>query len=72
MVNNFSPKILLTDEDQAIIKAVDIVFVPHGTKHTLCLWHLMKNLVKSFTSKTFKWNFRFQMGRIYKIFLPMS
>ena len=28
MVNNFSPKTLLTDEDQAIIKAIDLVFAP--------------------------------------------
>jgi zinc finger SWIM domain-containing protein 3 len=56
MVNNYSPKTLLTDEDQAIIKAVDLVFVPHGTKHTLCLWHLMKNLVKNLNGTLgFKW-----------------
>ncbi|PKY57106.1 hypothetical protein RhiirA4_478151 [Rhizophagus irregularis] len=37
-----------TNEQQAtrssIVKAADLVFVLHGTKHTLCLWHLMKNL----------------------------
>src|ERR1044071_945449 len=47
MVNNHSPKVLLTDEDQAIIKAVDLIFVPHETKHALCLWHLLKNVVKN-------------------------
>lgn len=47
MVNNHSPKVLLTDEDQAIIKVVDLIFVPHGTKHALCLWHLLKNIVKN-------------------------
>ena len=39
MVNNTSPKVFLTNEDQAIIKAVDLIFQPHGTKHALCLWH---------------------------------
>src|SRR3954471_8127370 len=32
MVNNTSPKTFLTDKDQAIIKAVDHIFKPHGTK----------------------------------------
>ncbi|CAG8758433.1 12499_t:CDS:2, partial [Funneliformis caledonium] len=47
MVNNTSPKVFLTDEDQAIIKVVDLIFQPHRTKHALCLWHLMKNVVKN-------------------------
>jgi hypothetical protein len=47
MVNDSSPKVFLTDEDQAIIKAADLIFVPHGTKHALCLWHLLKNVVKN-------------------------
>jgi zinc finger SWIM domain-containing protein 3 len=56
MVNNYSPKAFLTDEDQAIIKAVDLIFVPHGTKHALCLWHLMKNVVKNLNGTLgFKW-----------------
>ena len=57
MVNNFSPKTLLTDEDQAIIKAIDLVFAPLGTKHALCLWHLMKNIVKNLNGTLgFKWS----------------
>ena len=37
MVNNHVPKVFLTDEDYAIIKAVDTIFIPLGTKHALCL-----------------------------------
>ena len=56
MVNNTSPKVFLTDKDQAIIKAMDLVFQPHGTKHALCFWHLMKNVVKNLNGVLgFKW-----------------
>jgi hypothetical protein len=56
MVNNTSPKVILTDEDLAIIKSVDLIFKPHGTKHALCLWHLMKNVVKNLNGVLgFKW-----------------
>ena len=56
IVNNVSPKTFLTDEDQAIIKAVDLIFAPLGTKHALCLWHLMKNIVKNLNGTLgFKW-----------------
>ncbi|CAB4437481.1 unnamed protein product [Rhizophagus irregularis] len=55
-VNNHGQSVCFADEDQAIIKAVDLVFVPHGTKHALCLWHLMKNLVKNLNGTLgFKW-----------------
>jgi len=47
MVNNHVPNVILTDEDYALIKAVDTIFVPLGTKHALCLWHLLKNVVKN-------------------------
>ncbi|CAG8725289.1 13524_t:CDS:2 [Funneliformis caledonium] len=54
-VNNYG-QIFLTDEDQAIIKAVDLIFQPHGTKHALCLWYLMKNVVKNLNGILgFKW-----------------
>src|SRR6266498_3594457 len=43
IINNTSPKVFLTDEDQAIIKAVDLIFQLYETKHALYLWHLMKN-----------------------------
>ena len=56
IVNNTSLKVFLTDEDQAIIKAVDLIFQPHGTKHALYLWHLMKNVVKNLNGILgFKW-----------------
>src|SRR3989440_65888 len=47
MVNNHAPKALLTDEDHAIIRAVSQIFEPLGTKHALCLWHLLKNITKN-------------------------
>ncbi|CAG8609227.1 2600_t:CDS:2, partial [Funneliformis caledonium] len=54
-VNNYG-QIFLTDEDQAIIKAVDLIFQLHGIKYALCLWHLMKNVVKNLNGiLEFKW-----------------
>ena len=47
MVNNHAPKVFLTDEDYTIIKAVGQVFELLGTKHALCLWHLLKNVTKN-------------------------
>ena len=56
MINNTSPKVFLTDEDQAIIKAIDLIFQPHEIKHILCLWHFMKNVVKNLNGILgFKW-----------------
>ena len=37
MVNNFSPKVFLINEDQIIIKAVNYVFLLYEIKHALCL-----------------------------------
>ncbi len=37
MVNNFPPKTLLTDEDQAIIKVIDLIFILFGMKYALYL-----------------------------------
>ncbi|CAG8462652.1 147_t:CDS:2 [Scutellospora calospora] len=51
LVNNNAPKVFLTDEDQAMIKAINQVFQPFGTKHALCLWHLFKNIIKNLHSK---------------------
>ncbi|CAG8841571.1 40497_t:CDS:2, partial [Gigaspora margarita] len=50
MVNNYAPKVFFTDEDSAIIKANDQIFQPFGTKHVLCLWHLLKNVMKNLSS----------------------
>lgn len=47
MVNNHAPKVLLTDEDQAMMRAINQSFQPYGTKHALCLWHLLKNVMKN-------------------------
>ncbi len=47
MVNEHASKVFLTDEDHAILKSVDQIFKPFETKHTLCLWHLLRNVVKN-------------------------
>ena len=47
IVNNHAPKVFLTDEGHAIIKAVGQIFEPLGIKHALCLWHLLKNVTKN-------------------------
>ncbi len=47
MVNNHPLKVFLIDEDQAIIKAVDLIFISYRTKHILYLWHLLKNVIKN-------------------------
>ncbi|CAG8760984.1 35191_t:CDS:2, partial [Gigaspora margarita] len=47
IVNNYASKVFFTDKDSAIIKAVDQIFQPFGTKHVLCLWHLLKNVMKN-------------------------
>ncbi len=47
MVNEHVPKVFLTDEDHAILKSVDQIFKLFETKHTLCLWHLLRNVVKN-------------------------
>ncbi|CAG8768111.1 11599_t:CDS:2, partial [Rhizophagus irregularis] len=45
-VNNYSPKVMLTDEDKAISQAIEITF-GQNTKHVLCIWHLWKNVIKN-------------------------
>ena len=42
LVNNYSPKVILADEDKAISQAIQITF-GQNTKHVLCIWHLWKN-----------------------------
>ena len=35
---------------------MNLIFKPYGTKYTLCLWHLMKNIVKNLNGVLgFKW-----------------
>ena len=48
IVNNFLPKILLSDKDQAIIKTVNLIFELLKTKHVLYLWQSYKKCNKKF------------------------
>jgi hypothetical protein len=47
MVNNNSPGVLLTDDDKAISSAFQQTFALRETKHRLCLWHLLRNVMKN-------------------------
>lgn len=51
MVNHHAPLVLLTDDDRAIANAYEKVFQPLGTKHRLCQWHLLKNVIKNLMAK---------------------
>jgi hypothetical protein len=51
MVNHHAPLVFLTDDDRAISNAYTRVLQPLGTKHRLCQWHLMKNIVKNLSAK---------------------
>ncbi|CAG8571630.1 3089_t:CDS:1, partial [Paraglomus occultum] len=47
LVNNHSPGVLLTDNDNGISSAFNQTFALFGSKHRLCLWHLFKNVMKN-------------------------
>ena len=51
MVNHNAPFVLLTDDDRAIANAYKKVFEPLGTKHRLCQWHLLKNVMKNLAGR---------------------
>ena len=51
MVNGNPPSVLLTDEDLAMTNAYMKVLNPLGTRHRLCQWHLLKNVVKNLVGK---------------------
>ncbi|CAG8839301.1 7314_t:CDS:2, partial [Gigaspora margarita] len=51
MVNQHAPAVILTDDDHAIANAYSKVLQPLGTKHRLCQWHLMKNVMKNLSTK---------------------
>ena len=50
MVNNKAPQVLLTDDDKGIANAYNNTFRQCGTKHRLCQWHLLKNVMKNLAS----------------------
>ena len=41
-----APKAIITDQDQAMKRAIEIVFPE--TKHRFCLWHIMKKILEKF------------------------
>jgi hypothetical protein len=51
MVNQHAPLVILTDDDRAMANAYVKILKPMGTKHRLCQWHLMKNVMKNLCSK---------------------
>lgn len=51
MVGNNAPSVLLTDDDRAMVNAYTNVLNPLGTRHRLCQWHLLKNVMKNLISK---------------------
>src|SRR6266511_2729970 len=51
MVNYNTPLVLLTDDDRAIASAYKKILEPLNTKHRLCQWHLLKNVMKNLIGK---------------------
>ena len=51
MVNQHAPLVILTDDDRAMANAYTKILQPLGTKHRLCQWHLMKNVMKNLAVK---------------------
>jgi hypothetical protein len=47
-----APQTILTDNDLAMTDAIRSVLTDnHGTKHGLCIWHMLKNIKSNMTSK---------------------
>ena len=51
MTSGHAPSVLLTDDDKAMANAYVKVLKPFGTKHRLCQWHLLKNVMKNLIGK---------------------
>ncbi|CAG8778418.1 3059_t:CDS:2, partial [Gigaspora margarita] len=51
IVNMKAPQVLLTDDDKGISNAYNNPFYYYDTKHHLCQWHLLKNVMKNLISK---------------------
>jgi hypothetical protein len=47
LVNHHAPKVILTDNDKGMAQAYQVTFEQYGTIHRLCLWHLLKNIMKN-------------------------
>ncbi|CAG8652739.1 36987_t:CDS:2 [Racocetra persica] len=50
-INQHALAVILTDDDHAIANAYSKVLQPLGTKHRLCQWHLIKNIMKNLSAK---------------------
>jgi transposase-like protein len=44
-MNGQAPKAIMTDQDRAMKNAIAIVFPE--SRHRYCMWHIMKNFLKS-------------------------
>lgn len=65
MVGNNTPSVILTDDDRAMGNAYTNVLKPLGTRHRLCQWHLLKNVMKNLIGKLGNtWNSF--IGQLYK------
>src|SRR5688572_27435362 len=51
LINNYAPRVFLTDNDIAMGSAFNSTFKKFGTIHRLCIWHLTKNLTINLISK---------------------
>src|SRR6266540_2644666 len=51
MINYNAPLVLLTDDDRAIANAYKKILELLNTKHRLCQWHLLKNIMKNLIRK---------------------
>src|SRR2546430_12086401 len=71
MVNQHAPLVILTDDDRAMANAYTKVLQPLGTKHRLCQWHLMKNVMKNLAAKLGN-NWTLFIKDLYKCFEEMA
>ncbi|XP_024019304.1 protein FAR1-RELATED SEQUENCE 5-like [Morus notabilis] len=62
-MNNWKPKVVVTDGDNAMKNAIAQVFPE--SKHRLCGWHLMENVANNVKDINFKRDFKEIMYRYY-------
>ena len=65
MTSGHAPSVLLTDDDKAMANAYVKVLKPFGTRHRLCQWHLLKNVMKNLIGKLGN-TWRSFIGQLYK------
>ncbi len=65
MDNHYAPLVILTDDDRAIANAYTKVLKLMGTKHRLCQWYLIKNIMKNLCLKlSSNWFYLLYMEKI--------